>query len=166
MQSCSSRPPNRRWSRCCLPRPGVKLADLSQARRLHAAAALSDGAWVLPRGVVDLAKDIPAQDVHLIAPTAELIARARGPIRPVIQLFVQARRRKCTVQPAGFARCRTIFHAPRTPAFPMAPEAARIYRNGPPLLQRYLPFWIANVIDRMWVALGVDHRRADPRWCD
>jgi hypothetical protein len=37
--------------------------------------------------------------------------------------------------------------------FPLAAEAARYYRNGPPLLQRYLPFWVANVIDRMWVVL-------------
>ncbi len=38
--------------------------------------------------------------------------------------------------------------------WPLAADALRIYRNGPPLLQRYLPFWIANVIDRMWVALA------------
>jgi hypothetical protein len=28
-------------------------------------------------------------------------------------------------------------------------------KNGPPLLQRYLPFWFANLIERMWVALSV-----------
>jgi len=36
---------------------------------------------------------------------------------------------------------------------PLAKEAERYYRNGPPLLQRYLPFWLANLIDRMWVVL-------------
>ncbi len=36
----------------------------------------------------------------------------------------------------------------------MAKEAARFYRDGPPLLQRYLPFWMANLIDRMWVVLA------------
>ena len=35
--------------------------------------------------------------------------------------------------------------------FPLAKEAARFYRDGPPFLQRYLPFWLANLIDRMWV---------------
>jgi hypothetical protein len=36
---------------------------------------------------------------------------------------------------------------------PIAPEALRIYRNGVPWLQRYLPFWLANLADRMWVVL-------------
>ena len=35
--------------------------------------------------------------------------------------------------------------------FALASEAERYYRSGPPLLQRYLPFWLANLIDRMWV---------------
>jgi len=37
--------------------------------------------------------------------------------------------------------------------FPLAKDAERYYRLGPPLLQRYLPFWLANLVDRMWVAL-------------
>jgi hypothetical protein len=37
--------------------------------------------------------------------------------------------------------------------FPLAAEAERFYRTGPPLLQRYMPFWLANLVDRMWVAL-------------
>jgi hypothetical protein len=28
-------------------------------------------------------------------------------------------------------------------------------KNGAPLLERYLPFWLANLIERMWVALGI-----------
>ena len=36
---------------------------------------------------------------------------------------------------------------------PLATEADRFLKNGPPLLQRYLPFWLSNLIDRMWVAL-------------
>ena len=34
---------------------------------------------------------------------------------------------------------------------PRRPSA--FYRSGPPLLQRYMPFWLANLVDRMWVAL-------------
>ena len=37
--------------------------------------------------------------------------------------------------------------------FALAKDAERYYRQGPPLLQRYLPFWLANLVDRMWVAL-------------
>ncbi|MDE2395311.1 MAG: C4-dicarboxylate ABC transporter substrate-binding protein, partial [Burkholderiales bacterium] len=41
----------------------------------------------------------------------------------------------------------------QAPIFPLAPEAERIYRSGPPLLQRYLPFWLANFFDRMWIVI-------------
>ena len=130
--------------------PGVKLADFAQAdaytRRLPFLSAL-----VLPRGVADLAHDIPPQDVHLVAATAELLARdSTHPA--LIQLFVQAAH-KIHGETGWFARAGQFPRASDT-GWPLAPEAARIYRSGPPLLQRYLPFWIANVIDRMWVALA------------
>ena len=39
--------------------------------------------------------------------------------------------------------------------FPLAQEADRTIRNGVPLLQRYLPFSLANLMERMWLALGI-----------
>jgi hypothetical protein len=38
-------------------------------------------------------------------------------------------------------------------AFPMSPDAVRLYKSGPPFLQRYLPFWIANLVERTAVLL-------------
>ena len=35
----------------------------------------------------------------------------------------------------------------------VAKEAERFYRNGPPFLQRYLPFWLAVLVDRLIVLL-------------
>ena len=34
-------------------------------------------------------------------------------------------------------------------------EATRAIKNGAPFLQRYLPFWLANLIERMWLAMGL-----------
>jgi hypothetical protein len=101
--------------------------------------------------VADLAHDVPPQDVHLIAPTAELIAR-EGTHPALVQLFVQAAQ-KIHGGTGWFEHAGQFPRATDT-GWPLAPEAARIYRSGPPLLQRYLPFWIANVIDRMWVAFA------------
>jgi hypothetical protein len=89
--------------------------------------------------------------VRLIAATAELVAR-EGTHPALIQLFVQAAQ-KIHGGTGWFARTGQFPRASDT-GWPLAPEAARIYRSGPPLLQRYLPFWLANVIDRMWVALA------------
>jgi hypothetical protein len=38
---------------------------------------------------------------------------------------------------------------------PLSPEAVRAIRSGPPFLQRYLPFWQANLVERMWLVMGL-----------
>jgi hypothetical protein len=32
---------------------------------------------------------------------------------------------------------------------------ARAIKGGQPFLQRYLSFWLANLVERMWLALGI-----------
>jgi hypothetical protein len=68
--------------------PGVQLFDFAQseayARRLPFLSAV-----VLPRGIVDLARDQPPHEVRMIAPTAILVAR-EGTHPALLQLLVQA----------------------------------------------------------------------------
>jgi hypothetical protein len=100
---------------------------------------------VLPRGVVDLAQDVPPQDVRLVAPTASLVAR--DTTHPaLIQLFVQTADK--VHGGAGWFQRKATSRARRNTERPLAKEADRFYKNGAPLLQRYLPFWLANLIDR------------------
>ncbi len=134
-----------------LQTPGIKLMDLQQSeaysRRFNFLSPAS-----LPRGVVDLALDNPAQDVRLVGPTASLITR--NTTHPaVLQLFTSAAHQIHGV-PGWFAASKQYPNAQRD-ELPMAQEAERYLKNGPPLLQRYLPFWMANLIERMWVALSV-----------
>jgi hypothetical protein len=37
----------------------------------------------------------------------------------------------------------------------LSDEAERTLRSGVPLMQRYLPFSYANLMERMWLALGI-----------
>jgi TRAP transporter TAXI family solute receptor len=132
-----------------LQTPGIRLFEFAQAesyaRRYPFLVPVT-----LPRGVVDLARDVPAHDIPLIATTTSLIARED--IHPaLVQLFVQAAARIHS-GPGWIARAGAFPNAQRG-EFEVAKEAARYYQNGPPFLQRYLPFWLANLIDRMWVAL-------------
>lgn len=134
-----------------LQTPGVKLMDFSQSeaysRRLTFLTPVT-----LPRGVVDLASDLPARDVHLVAPTTTLIASSR--VHPaILQLFSQAA--LAMHSPAGwFSRAGEFPNAAHT-EFALSQEAERTMRNGIPLLQRYLPFSYANLVERMWLALGI-----------
>ena len=132
-----------------LQTPGIRLHDFAQAeaysRRYPFLSPVA-----LPRGVVDLARDLPPRDVQLIAPTAMLVAR--DDIHPaLVQLFVQAAR--SIHGEAGWFQRRAEFPSERSLEWPLAREAERTLRGGTPWLQRYLPFWLANLIDRMWVVL-------------
>jgi len=132
-----------------LQTPGVKLFEFDQAEA-YARRFPYLRAAQLPRGVVNLARDLPAHDLPLVAATTELAAR-EGTHPALLQLFVQAAH-NIHGGNSWLARAGQ-FPSPQNTELPLAKEAERYYRNGPPLLQRYLPFWLANPIDRMWVVL-------------
>jgi hypothetical protein len=132
-----------------LQTPGVGLYDFAQAdaysRRFPFLTPVT-----LPRGVVDLAGDVPPRDVRLLAPTATLLARATT--HPaLLQLFMQAAQQ--IHGGAGWFQHKGDFPKAGGTEQPLAKEAQRFYANGIPVLQRYLPFWFANLIDRMWPVL-------------
>ena len=132
-----------------LQTPGIRLFDFAQAeaytRRLPFMSHV-----VLPRGIVDVGRDLPSQDYHLIAPTATLVARES--LHPaLVDLFVQA---AADIHGgAGWFQQHGQFPSSRYTEIPVAREAEKFYKNGPPLLQRYMNFWLANFFDRMWVVV-------------
>ena len=132
-----------------LQTPGIRLFNFRQAeaytRRLPFLTHV-----VLPRGIVDIGRDIPAQDVHLIAPTATLVAR-EGLHPALVDLFVKAATE--IHGGTGWFQQQGQFPSPRYTEIPVAREAAKYYRDGPPFLQRYLSFWLANLFDRLWVVV-------------
>ena len=134
-----------------LQTPGVKLMDFAQseayARRLSFLTPV-----VLPRGVVDLAADVPHRDVRLVASTTELLSR-ESTHPALLQLFSQAAQ-GLHGSAGWFNRAREFPNLGHS-EYPIAREAERALRNGPPLLQRYLPFGLANLVERMWLALGI-----------
>jgi hypothetical protein len=134
-----------------LQTPGVRLVDFSQSeaysRRLTFLTPV-----VLPRGVVDLARDLPPQDVRLVATTTSLLAR-EGTHPALLQLFAQAAHD--LHGPAGWFNKAGSFPNIEHSEYPVAPDAERTIRAGKPFLQRWLPFWLANLVERMWLVLGI-----------
>jgi hypothetical protein len=129
--------------------PGIHMFEFAQAeaygRRYRFLTSVT-----LPRGVADLSRNVPPRDTVLVAATTSLVARED--LHPaLIQLFVQAATRIHSA--GGWIAKPGQFPTPQNTEFPLARDAERYYRNGPPALQRYLPFWGANLVDRMWVAL-------------
>lgn len=132
-----------------LQTPGIKLFDFTQAEAYSRRFPFLSHV-VLPRGIVDLGRDLPSKDYHLIAPTATLVARQD--LHPaLIDLFVQAAAE--IHGGAGWFRKKGEFPTPSYTEIPVAQEAEKFYKSGPPLMQRYLPFWLANFSERMWVVV-------------
>ncbi len=136
--------------RMLLQTPGIGLLDFAQADAYERRFGFLSKV-LLPRGVVDLGADVPPVDYRLVATTTTLVAR-EGTHPALVQLMVQAAA-ALHGEPGWFSKAGT-FPSPGNMEVPLADEAARFYRDGRPLLQRYLPFWLANLVDRMWVVLA------------
>ncbi len=134
-----------------LQTPGVKLMNFAQSDAYSRRFAFLS-ATRLPRGVVDLAANIPPEDVRLVAPTTALVTR--NTTHPaLLQLFAQA---GTQIQGgAGWFKRAREYPNIENNTLPIAKEAERAIKNGAPLLQRYLNFWVANLIERMWLVMGI-----------
>ncbi|MDM0087334.1 MULTISPECIES: TAXI family TRAP transporter solute-binding subunit [unclassified Variovorax] len=130
--------------------PGIALLDFGQSdaysRRFAFLSAVS-----LPRGVVDLAKDLPPADVSMLAATTSLLSREQT--HPALQqLFAQSA--QTLHGEAGWFNHARDFPNTRTSELPVSPEGDRAINGTPPFWQRYLPFWASNLVERMWLVLG------------
>jgi TRAP-type uncharacterized transport system substrate-binding protein len=124
--------------------PGIQLLGTGRAdaysRRLPYLHKL-----VLPRGAMDIANDIPPVDTPMVAVTANLLAV--DDLHPAISdLLLEAA--DVVHGPAGLFNEVDEFPQVRDRTFAVSPDAERFYKQGPPALRRYLPFWAAAWIER------------------
>jgi TRAP transporter TAXI family solute receptor len=129
--------------------PGLHLLNLKRAEaytRQHFFLTR----LTLPQGVFDLERDVPSGDVTMIGTTANLLVRRD--LHPALHYLLLRTATEVHAKPTFFSGLRQ-FPAPLDPEVPLSEEAERYYRSGSPLLQRYLPFWAANLVDRLLVLL-------------
>jgi len=105
---------------------------------------------MLPAGVGDLATNRPPADVALLATKASLAVRAD--LHPAIQYLLLNAALQIHSQPEIFQKAGQ-FPAAESIDLPLSGEAQRFYKSGRPFLQRYLPFWIATLVERVLVIL-------------
>jgi TRAP-type uncharacterized transport system substrate-binding protein len=104
----------------------------------------------LPKGAINLASNYPAQDVTLIAATANLVARAdlhRAIMFLVLDVANTVHRKPSVLN------AMTDFPSDRNLDFLQSDESKRYFKTGRPFLQQYLPFWLANLIERLLVTI-------------
>jgi TRAP-type uncharacterized transport system substrate-binding protein len=104
----------------------------------------------LPEGAYDLGKNEPPRTVTLIGPTVEMVARKS--LHPALSDLLIGAARDIHSGP-GFYRNAGEYPAPLARDFPISPDAERYYKSGGKFLYEKLPFWLANLIDRLIVVV-------------
>ncbi len=132
-----------------LEQPLAKLVTLEHAegltRRLPYLSLVT-----LKAGSVDPLRDLPKDDVVLLTTTANLVVR--DDLHPALAyLLLEAARD--VHKGATLLNKPGDFPHPRGTDFPLADEAQRYYKDGRPFLQRYLPYWAANALQRLLLIL-------------
>jgi TRAP-type uncharacterized transport system substrate-binding protein len=104
----------------------------------------------VPRGVGNLAKDLPREDVTLLAPMSSLLVRED--LHPAIQFLLLEAAADIHSGP-GIFRKSGQFPAAEPVDVPLSKVAHGYYRSGGTFLQRNLPFWLAVLAQRLLVVL-------------
>ncbi len=129
--------------------PGIRLVSFSQAeayaRRFPWLARI-----VLHKGVIDFAKNIPERDIELVAAVALLAVR--DDVHPALQ-FALAQAAAEVHRIPGIFNGDNHFPQSQGTELPMSTVAERFHKSGAPFFQRYLPFWVAVWMDRLFVLL-------------
>jgi hypothetical protein len=130
-----------------LQSPEVHLMSFKQAvaytRRISYLNVLE-----IPEGALDFGKNMPANDIYLLGPTVELVARES--FHPALSDLLLEAAQKVHGR-ANMLQRKNEFPAPLEHDFRISPAAARFYKSGKTLFYRYLPFWMATLMSRIVV---------------
>ena len=133
--------------RTLLRTPGVGLVNFTQAdayvRRIGYLNKLT-----MPKGAMEFGKNIPPQDVTLVSPTVELIARDN--LHPALSDLLLAAAVEVHGRAALFQN-RGDFPVALENEFKISADAKRFYKSGKGFFYRYLPFWLASLANRILV---------------
>lgn len=105
----------------------------------------------LPAGSINLGKNLPAQDVVLIGPTVELVAR-KGLNPALCDLLLEVARK--VHGNAGMMQKQGEFPAPLEHEITLSDDALRYYKSGKGFFYRTIrSFWLASLLNRILVAI-------------
>jgi TRAP-type uncharacterized transport system substrate-binding protein len=129
--------------------PSVTLASLSEAETLSRQFNFLHH-LVLPKGALSLEHNIPSQAIHMLAPTATLVAR-ESMRQALVYLVLKAISR--VHGGAGMLQQAREFPSVKDLDFEVSSQAEYFYESSSPFLDRYLPFWAATFVNRVLIIL-------------
>jgi TRAP transporter TAXI family solute receptor len=105
---------------------------------------------IFPRASISIVNDLPQADVTLLAATALLASK--DTLHPALAYLLLEAAKTVHGSEDYFTPLGT-FPNLNTEEFPISDESTRYFKSGRPFLQRYLPFWLASLIERRLLIL-------------
>lgn len=138
-------PPEAAQIRALFDQDGLTVMNLADAEGLSRNLTFLH-ALVVPRSTVDLARQKPDEDMSIVASTVTLVAR--DDVHPAL-IYLLMSIVDDVHEPPSLLHKENEFPADKDTDLPLSPQAEAYYRSGKPFLQRYLPFGLASVVERL-----------------
>lgn len=129
--------------------PNIRLVTFSRADAYTRLLPYFEELGV-PMGGFDLGKNIPDHPIQLISTTTNLLIDDR--LHPAIQVLFLEAAKEINGAKSYFSRAGEFPVYMNTEA-PLSNEAKFFYEKGTPTLMKYLPFWLAEFLERMFFLL-------------
>ena len=104
----------------------------------------------LPAGVLDLKRNIPPESTDTVAASATLVATKN--LHPAIMYLLVRAARDIHAEPDLVSDMRSFPTIAGFEEFAVPDPVRRLYIEGSPFLYKHLPYWLANLIYRLWLA--------------
>lgn len=105
---------------------------------------------LLPRGLVSFSDDVPATDKTMLAAAATMVINDQ--LHPALRTLLLRAMTEIHAPGGLFERPRE-FPSAKYLDFPLTDKAKRYIKDGPSLLDRYLPYWVSDMIVRLSILL-------------
>jgi len=129
--------------------PDIHLASLDNAlafkRHFRDVSVIT-----IPQGLLDLRSLLPREDIVTIAPLVGLVASDE--LHPAL-IVLLLRATQEIARDGNLFNEPGLFPAPTFDNFPISEDAARFFAEGPGLLDRWLPYWLSNLVQRTAILL-------------
>ena len=129
--------------------PNIKIASFQRADAYTRLMPFFEEVSI-PMGGFDLGKNIPDHAVQLISTTTNLLIDDR--LHPAIQVLFLEAAKEINGAKSYFSKAGEFPAYINTEA-PLSEEAKFYYEKGTPILMKYLPFWLAEFLERMFFLL-------------
>jgi TRAP-type uncharacterized transport system substrate-binding protein len=100
----------------------------------------------IPRGVLDIPTDTPEKEIRVISPVAEMVINDR--FHPALTSLIMRKINDILNDPTIVAAEKTFPNINHL-SFTVNNDSADFIKNGPSVVDQYLPFWVAVWFDRL-----------------